>query len=289
MVEGLARFFGPLRTRPGILARAALGTPAVDDTELADTLVRRFEAELRTDGSLGAAALPTAWRVHELLDLGRAPEHPRVQRALGWLLERQGRPGAFGDGCDRVRHAHRACEHWVRGFFAPTAPGERLAPVTLPNGKAFRAEPAARFALSCLALRAALRAGRATRPEVVLHLESLRDLAAGWSDWDGYYAPDTIVAGLHALALGGPRYADVVEALVSLVLSHQRVDGLWLTADPFATVEALEATGLPDARIVVRRAVRELLERQRPDGSFGATAREERALIVLRAALWADG
>lgn len=288
MVDRLARFFGSLRTRPGILARAALGAPAPDDAELADALARGLEAELRPDGSVGGAALPTAWRVHELLDLGRAPGHPRVQRALDWLFERQGRPGAFGAGCDRARHAHRACKHWVRGFFAPAPPAERLAPITLPNGKAFRAEPAARFALSCLALRAAIRAGGATGPRVVLHLESLRDLAEGWSDWSGYYAPDTIVAGLHALALGGPRYADTVAALVSLVLSHQRVDGLWLNADPFATVEALSATGLADARTVVRRAVRELLERQRPDGSFGATAREERALIVLRAAVWAE-
>lgn len=289
MVRGLAGFFASLRTRQGILARAALGQPAADDAELADSLARRFEAELRPDGSAGGAALATAWRVHELLDLGRAPAHPRVQQTLGWLFERQGRPGAFGDGCDRARHAHRTCEHWVRGFFAPTPPGERLAPITLPNGKAFRAEPAARFALSCLALRAALRAGCATRPAVVLHLETLRDLADGWSDWNGYFAPDTIVAGLHALALGGPRYAKPVETLVSLVLSHQRVDGLWLNADAFATIEALAATRLPDARIVVRRAVRELLERQRPDGSFGATAREERALIVLRAAVWAEG
>lgn len=288
MVEKLARFFAPLRTRPGLLARAALGAPVPGDAGLADALARGLEAELRPDGSVGAAALPTVWRVHELLDLGRVPGHPPVQRALGWLFERQGRPGAFGDGCDRARHAHRACEHWVRGFFAPAPPAERLAPITLPNGKAFRAEPAARFGLSCLALRAALRAGCNGRPETVLHLDSLRDLAEEWSDWNGYFAPDTMVQGLHALALGGPRYSEVVEALVSLLLSHQRVDGLWLNADAFATVDALTATGLPDARIMVRRAVRELEGRQRPDGSFGATAREERALIVLRAAIWAE-
>jgi hypothetical protein len=36
---------------------------------------------------------------------------------------------------------------------------------------------------------------------------------------------------------------------------------------------------------LVRRALPALSTRQRSDGSFGATAREERALIGLRAAL----
>jgi hypothetical protein len=38
----------------------------------------------------------------------------------------------------------------------------------------------------------------------------------------------------------------------------------------------------------VRRAVPALLARQRIDGSFGPTAQQERALIALRALIWAD-
>jgi hypothetical protein len=37
----------------------------------------------------------------------------------------------------------------------------------------------------------------------------------------------------------------------------------------------------------VRRALPALEERQRADGSFGSTAQQERALIGLRALLWA--
>ena len=285
-LERLALYFAKPRTRQGILARAALGTPDASDRGLAGELAGGMVAELRPDGSLGGAAVPTAWRAHELLDLGRAPDDPAVRRTLEWLLGCQGGPGAYGEGCDRVRHAQRACEHWVGGFFAPASPGQRLAPITLPNGKAFRAEPAARFATSCLALRAVLRGGLGDRPGVVQHLDSLQGLAAQWTDWTGPFPPDVIVAGLHALALGGPRYGPPVEALVSLMNTHQRLDGLWPNADPFAALEALLATDLPEARILVQRAMPTLCERQREDGTFGGMAQQERGLIAVRALVW---
>jgi hypothetical protein len=285
-LDRLALYFATLRTRQGILARATLGKQAASDRELAGELAGGMAAELRPDGSVGGAAVPTIWRAHELLDLDRAPDDPAVRRILDWLLERQGGPGAYGHGCDRVRHAQRVCEHWVRGFFAPAPPGERLAPITLPNGKVFRAEPAARFGISCLGLRAALRGGLGSRPGVVQHLDSLQGLAEQWTDWTGFFPPDVIVAGLHALALGGPGYHTSVEALVSLLISHQRLDGLWSSADPFATVEALLATGLPDARTLLRRAMPTLCERQREDGTFGTMAQQERALIAVRALVW---
>ena len=125
------------------------------------------------------------------------------------------------------------------------------------------------------------------RPAVARHLESLRSLAEGWTDWTGQFAPDAMVAGLHALALGGPAFRPTVERLVHLVASQQRIDGQWEGADLFQAIEALVATDLPVARAVVRRAVPALEERQRADGSFGATTRQERALIGLRAIRWA--
>jgi len=287
-VARLARYFEGLPTRQGVLARAALHRPAADDGALARELGRRMAAELRPDGSVGGAAVPTIWRAHELLDLGRPPDDPAVARILAWLAERQDAPGAYGEGCDRERHAQRICRHFIGGFFAPASGEQRIAPVTLPNGKAFRAEPAARFAISCLGLRAALRAGLGDRPAVVRHLESVHALAQQWTGWAGFFTPDVMVAGLHALALGGPAYRPAVESVASLVSAEQSRDGLWPNADPFATLEALVATGLPVARAAARRAVPALVERQKPDGTFGAMAQQERALIALRVLLWAD-
>jgi hypothetical protein len=286
--ERLALYFGPERTRPALLARAALGIESPDDRELRRELVAELERGVRADGSVGGAALPTIWRVHELIDLGVRGGEPAVRSLMHWILALQGRPGAFGEGCDRERHAKRACKHYVQGFFAPGPPGVRLAPITFPNGKAFRAEPAARFALSCLALRAVLRSGATEQTLIDRHIRSLAALAAGWTTWSGFFAPDTIVAGLHALALAGPAYQPLVAALVGLVGANQDAGGEWSNADLFQTLEALMATDLPEARAAVRRAGSALTARQRADGTFGGTAQQERALIGLRALLWSE-
>jgi hypothetical protein len=287
-LERLALYFGAVRTRQGILARAALGTPAAGDAVLAEELAAVMTAELRPDATIMGGAVPTIWRAHELLDLGRDATDPALARLLAWLMGRQGQPGAYGDGCDKARHAQRVCEHWARGFFSPAPAEVRVAPITLPNGKPFRVEPAARFAISCLGLRAALRAGLGDRPGMAQHLESLRVLAEQWTSWSGSFVPDVMVAGLHALALGGARTRASVEPLVGLIAAHQSPDGLWPNADLFATLDALHATGLEAARVAVGRALPALAERQRADGTFGTMAQQERALIALRAFQWAD-
>jgi hypothetical protein len=179
------------------------------------------------------------------------------------------------------------CEHFISGFFAPAPPEQRLAPVMLPNGKVFRAEAAARFAISCLALRAALRGRWAARSSVEQHLNSLLQLQEQWSDWNGYFAGDAIVSGIHAIALSSPK-PDVRSRLSSLVAAHQANDGTWPHADLFHTLEALLALDTPEARVAVRRAVPALLSRQRFDGTFGSTAQQERALIALRSLIWAQ-
>lgn len=165
---------------------------------------------------------------------------------------------------------------------------KRLTPITLPNGKVFPAEPAARFAISCLGVRAALRAGLRETPGIGRHLESLGALATRWRDWTGFFAPDVFVAGLHALALGGPAYRPEVSDVVEAVVAHQEPDGPWLSADLFATLEALMATGLPTAHAAVRRAAPALESSQRPDGTFGLVAQQERALIGLCVPRWAE-
>lgn len=289
LLDRIALYFGVESTRQGLLARAELRTGGPGDPELMHRLVDGLEAEIRPDGSVASAALPTIWRVHELSDLGRGPGERSIMALMGWVMSLQGRPGAFGEGCDKTRHAQRACEHYVQGFFSPAPPGVRLAPVTLPNGKVFRAEPAARFSLSCLALRAALRTGNAEHPPIDRHIRSLSALASGWTGWNGFFSPDAIIAGMHALALAGPAHQPVVATLVGLVAANQEPSGSWPSADLFHTLDALVATGLPEAREAVRRAAPALAARQRVDGSFGISAQQERGLIGLRALLWGAG
>jgi len=284
-IQRLALYFATEPSRQGYLARQALGRPLPGDPQLAKRLRQELAAGIRSDGTVGGGAVPTIWRVHELLDLGQADDSAAVTRALAWMLDLQDRPGAFHDGCDRIRHARRLCQHYLAGFFAPAPPTQRLAPVTLPTGKVFRVEAAARFAISCLALRAALRAGHEEWPAVRRHLQSLAQISEQWTEWGGYFAPDVIVTGLHALAAAGKRYREVVGRLVDLVMANQMVEGGWPSADLFQVLDALLAVDTPEAQVTIRRAATALAARQRPDGSFGVSAQQERALIGLRALL----
>ena len=287
-IERLQLFFAELSTRQGVLARQALGQSAPGDEVLARHLVDDMRAETGMDGSISGAVVATIWRAHELLDLGSDGDQAGTVRVMGWVLGLQGKPGAFSEGCTPPRHAHRACEHFISGFFSPAPPMQRFAPVMFPNGKVFRAEPAARFAISCLALRAALRGRLGQRPGVDQHLHSLLQLQEQWDDWTGYFAPDTIVAGIHTLAFAAEAHKDILPRLAGGVAANQSEDGTWLHADLFHTLEALLAIGTKEAQATVRRAVPALLARQRIDGSFGSTAQQERALIALRALIWAE-
>jgi hypothetical protein len=287
-IEQLRLFFAPLPTRQGILARRALGQPAPDDEALTRRLVDQMRAEARPDGSLPGGVVATVWRVHELLDLRFAAEPSEWLRSLDWVLELQGQPGAFGEGCTPARHAHHVCEHFISGFFSPAPPAQRIAPIMLPNGKVFRAEPAARFAISCLALRAAFRAGLTDVAAIDRHTVSLVHLQQRWPDAGGYFAPDVMAAAVHALAcVTGPRSAEVPE-LAAVLAASQTEDGTWVNADFFHCLEALLAIGTPQARGVIGRAIPALLARQRSDGSFGSSAQQERTLIALRALIWAE-
>jgi hypothetical protein len=285
-IERLALYFGTERTRQGLLAREALGLTDSTDAALAKRLREGMASGLRPDGTVAGGAVPTIWRVHELLDLGEPRDSPAIRRPLTWILDQQDRPGTFHDGCDRARHARQLCQHFLAGFFAPAPPAQRLAPVTLPTGKVFRVEPAARFAISCLALRAALRAGCGERPSVQRHIQSLARISEQWGEWNGYFSPDTVVAGLHALAVSGPEHRDIVNRLLGVLTSNQGIEGEWAGADLFHVVDALLAAGTLEAQVTVRRSATALAARQRTDGTFGTVSQQERALIGLRALLW---
>jgi hypothetical protein len=287
-IERLKLYFATTLTRQGILARQALGQPAPDDDLLAHRLVNDMRAETRMDGSIAGAVVPTIWRAHELLDLGHDADQAGTVRVLGWVLALQSKPGAFSEGCSPPRHAHHSCQHFVSGFFSPAPPDQRLTPVMLPNGKVFRAEPAARFAISCLALRAALRGRLGDRPSIEQHVVSLLHLSKQWEAWDGYFSPDSIMAGIHALALAPEPHRSALPALTNAVLAHQAADGTWPNADLFHILEGLIALRSREAHAAVRRAVPALLARQRIDGTFGTSAQQERALIALRSLLWSE-
>jgi hypothetical protein len=286
-IQRLVLYFASESSRQAYLARQALGRPLPADPQLAGRLRQELAAGIRADGTVSGGAVQTIWRVHELLDLGQSEDSTAITRSLGWMFQQQDRPGAFHDGCDRIRHARRLCQHYLAGFFSPAPPTQRLAPVTLPTGKVFRVEPAARFAISCLALRAALRVGEGERPAIRRHLQSLAQISEQWTEWNGYFAPDVMVAGLHALAAAGDRYREVVRRLVDLVTGNQGIEGDWPLADLFQVLDALLAADTPEAQVTVRRAATALAARQRADGTFGIRTQQERALIGLRALLWA--
>lgn len=286
-IERLSLFFAERPTRQGILARQVLRRTAPGDDALTRRLLEVMRNETRMDGSVTGAVVPTIWRAHEFMDLGYRGDETSCARIMGWILQLQQKPGAFSQGCDRIRHTNRVCEHFISGFFSPAPPEHRLAPVMLPNGKVFRAEAAARFAVSCLALRAVLRA-RFDGTTINQHVLSLIQLHELWNDWDGYFAADAIVAGIHALAFVPEPHRAILSQLAALVAARQAEDGSWPNADLFHTLEALLALGTAEARAAVRQAVPALLSRQRTDGSFGSTAQQERALIALRSLIWAE-
>lgn len=287
-IERLSLYFAEIPTRQGVLARRALRLPAPRDDLLIRRLLEEMRNETRVDGSIAGAVVPTIWRAHEFMDLGYRGDETSCARIMGWILQLQQKPGAFSDGCTPTRHVYRVCEHFISGFFSPAPPEQRLAPVMLPNGKVFRAEPAARFAISCLALRAALRSRFERLPPIEQHLASLVQLQEQWKDWNGYFAADTIVAGIHALAVVSQPPGAIRSRLASIISDHQAEDGTWPNADLFHTLEALLAVGTVEAHAAVRRAVPTMLARQRIDGSFGPTAQQERALIALRSLIWAE-
>lgn len=278
-LERLSGFFGRRNSRQAWVARTMTGTTFGSDPSLREQLVRSAAASLAMP-SVAGSPVRTVAVVEELVDLGAEPEV--VAPGLDGLLRLTGRPGAFGEGCTAARHAHRVCEHFLGGFFAVAAPTLRAAPAGLPNGRVYRVESQARFALSCWMLEVVLRGGRVADPAVQRHLDSFQYLVGEWEAWTDFLVPDLAFSALGALAVAPERWRPTLESVVRIVANHQLADGTWPRVDFFNALAGLSRVDHPLSPSILERALPGLLQRQRDDGSFGNVAADDRALIGLR-------
>jgi hypothetical protein len=164
-----------------------------------------------------------------------------------------------------------------------------VAPITVATGRTYRSEPHARFALSCVALGAVLRAGASIERAIERHLDSLGLLVPVWAEWGEVLTPDLAPAALAALAEAPERWQPLGVTLAGLIAKRQRDDGTWPRVDFFDAVNSLSLLRDDAAVPVLIRASGSLVQRQREDGSFGSVARDERSLVALRALLRVEG
>lgn len=278
-IDGLIRWSDGRVTRPGIVVRRALGAPAPDDEASARQLANNLRAETRMDGSVRGEFLTTAWRAIELMDLDHAADQAGTVRVIGYLLARQDEPGAYGGTNARPEHRGRT----FPGFFSPGDPGQWIAPLTLPNGTVFADDADARYAVSCIALRATLKARLEKRPQVHQHTESLAQLVQAWG---GPIPLPLVCSTLHGLALAESPMRDVIPGLIDLIAGAAK-GGAWADVELFHVLQALLAVPDAAATALIRSAIPVLVQRQLADGGFdgeGAIG-EERAWIAARALL----
>ena len=279
----LAEYFRDRKTRAGVLARRLAGTPAADDAVLTEHLIRERRLQTRIDGSMDGGLVPTAWAAWELLQLEAPTDQAGVVRTVGFLLGRQEQPGrVFGEGCRPYMHERRLCSHHVGGFFSAAPEEHPVAPLSFPSGVVVPDERSARFAASCFALRAVMRAGEDRREGVRRHVASLLDMDALWSQEDGEWSPDARLFALGAIASAPLELRDRAAIAMARVLERQDEDGSWPGADAFHALDMVLQAPTPEARAAVARAAPhacQLLD----DGALEGESGEERALIALRA------
>ena len=276
-LEKLTGYFDRRNTRQGWLARRIQERPFDSDAMLRDQLIRSAWGAL---GPASADPLRTVALVEALVDL-EAPAD-RVARGVVSLLGTAGRPGAFGEGCTAARHAHRVCEHFLGGFFAVAASTARVAPASLPNGRVYRVESQARFAMSCWILQVLIRAGQLGEQSIQRHLDSFLHLLPEWEQWDDFLIPDLAFSALGALGVATERWRPTLDTLIRLVADQQLADGTWPRVDFFNALDGLARVHHPLVTPMLDRALPGLLQRQREDGSFGNLAAEDRGLVALR-------
>ncbi|MBI4499887.1 MAG: hypothetical protein HY700_01880 [Gemmatimonadetes bacterium] len=277
-----AEFFAGRQSRAGLLARRYLGIPAERDPVLSDHLVRELRQRTRMDGSTEGSLVKTAWTLLELMQLDSPPDHAAVVRVVGWLLARQAQAGRFGEGCTDERHARGLCQHFLSGFFSPAAPEDTVSPLDFPIGITVRDEAEARFAASCFALRAVLRARQERRQRVLDHLGALLNLGDVWGGWGSPWSPDLVLFALGGVAHAPLDFRERVERLASQVARRQRPDGSWNGAHPLHALDVMLSIPSAPAQAAVRAAVPHICAQAR-DGTLFVEGTEEHSLIALRA------
>lgn len=292
--DWLAGQDAPERAIAHLLARRASGGGIDDDDrEPARRWVRRLLDEQDASGSWGGDLPKTAASLLTVLELREAGEiqelDPEVGRALAWIADRRGAPGAWTDGCSPARHRSGLCHHFAGGFFSPAPPEVPLLRASLPSGAVAEGELEVRFISSVVALRCLLR-WQEPGTDALLHLEALRRIVALWPDDPPQELTATsLLASIRTLLLS-PVEEDRQTARQALrvVAGRQRGDGSWVETEPFQALDvfaAADATGLDPER--TRRALwhgaRLLIATQHEDGSWGGEeAATRRALIACR-------
>lgn len=250
--DALTAFFAARDTVAGVVARRLLGQPGADDTDLADHLIRQRRRRSSMDGSIDHALVPTARALSEILDLGAPGDHAAVVRLSGYLLGRQDAPGRWGEA-----------EGTGAGFFSPGPVDQVLAPLTVHTGMTFEDESDARFAASCITLRAVLRAGHENRAAVRAHVSGL--------------------LGLDPMTLDEARAGLVLAALAAAAPEYRTLVGPWVdrmaSADQLPPAHFFAAlVPVPDKR--ARHLVRDRLtaiDPVPPDADEGIALRYARA------------
>jgi hypothetical protein len=283
-IERAAAYFAARETRQGVVARRLLQIPRPEDERLVQMLARERRARVRADGSLAGDLIATAWLVWELMDLGLPHDAAAVGKAVGWIIGRQDKDGAFGLGCTPRRHELKTCEHAIGGFFTYRSASRTVRRATLPTGAGVTSDMGARFLASCFALRSVLRAGQEERTLVRRHLGSLLALPKMWDTWGGPWQPTLTVGALAAIAWSPEPFRNQLPILSEHLAVNQRPDGSWRNLDIVHAVDALVAVPLPQAREAVALAAPKLAKMQTQKGTIGSGPYvEERTLVALRA------
>ena len=285
-----------------MLARYEIGLATPDDAETRGALVEELESHQRPDGSWASDVGRTAEALLMLRSLrGYHGDRASVVKAHAFIRSRQGKAGRFGEWCGPAWHARHLCHHYVSGFYSPGPPETDFSAYKLANGMEFATEAEARFAISCVALRAMLLSRNLSRDDY-LHLSVIRKVAEmAWRDEALPIGNGGVITGLIALA-EAPRTEESAEAFRGVLARFtraQRADGSWQGVEPFHTGEfllcAIErgyASPIVDAAII--RLALMLSISQQIDGGWGPDTGSVRMYWgwrILRhaAQLFADG
>lgn len=279
------------------IARREAGETDAGDRETAGALADELIAHQSGDGSWGNSLVHTSEALLLLADL-RPFDHDvdaAIARSLGWLRCRQGKEGAFTDGCTPERHALSLCAHFAGGFFSPGPPSVSFADMRLSSGATFPTDDDARLGASAIALRACLRYQEPTIDDR-LQIDALLRVADLLFRAQSRVATPAAVAVLGTLARA-PRTAvqlAVLHAALSRLAGSQRADGSWPGAEGFHVADALlyavqSGYGSPLFDNAILRTAEVLVLSQHADGSWGQDAGSHRLLIGWRTLRYAAG